>query len=182
MIYELDPATATFRPASPPWVSVAAGSGPRHFTFHPTKPFAYLINELSSTVIGFAHQAETGSLYEIQTISTLPENFSDQSTTAEVVIDPTGRFLYGSNRGHDSIAVFAIELETGHLTPVHHQSTLGRTPRNFVVDSGGRFLLAANQDTDDIFVFSIDPATGRLSPTGSSLSVSKPVCLRMVED
>ncbi len=139
-----------------------------------------MINELQSTVTAFAYDAQPGVLSPLQTISTLPDDFAGDSTTAEVQVHPSGRFLYGSNRGHDSIAVYAINAGTGKLTFVEHESTQGKTPRNFGLDPSGRFLLAANQNSDTIVVFRIDQQTGRLSPTGSKVEVPSPVCVKMI--
>ena len=137
--------------------------------------------ELGSTVTAFAHDQEQGKLSEIQTISTLPADFTGRSHTADVHVHPSGKFLYGSNRGHDSIAIFAIDESTGQLTAVGHESTQGRTPRNFAIDPTGAFLLAANQSTDTVVTFRINPETGQLTPTGQVAAIPTPVCLKMVE-
>lgn len=179
-IYGFDPAKGKLTPHDPPSASVAAGSGPRHLAFHPTGRFAYVINELASTVTVFAYDAQRGTLSEQQTITTLPKDFTGNNTTAEVQVHPTGRFLYGSNRGHDSIAVFAIDGSSGKLTPVEHQPTQGRTPRHFGIDPTGTYLLAANQESDSIVVFRIDPDTGRLTPTGVKIDIPSPVCVVFV--
>lgn len=176
LVYRLE--SGRLVPNNPPSASLAPGSGPRHFTFHPTGRFAYVINELASTVTAFRYDAERGSLDSLQTISTLPEGFDGQSTTAEVQVHPSGNFLYGSNRGHDSIAIFRIHPETGKLTALGHASTEGKMPRNFAVDPTGRFLLAANQDTDNVVVMRIDQETGTLQSTGQHLKVGAPVCVK----
>ena len=178
-VYKLDPSTGALIPNTPPTASVAAGAGPRHFAFHPNSKYAYVINEMGSTVTAFRY-AKTGSLTEIQTVSTLPADFKGESTTAEVFVHPNGKFLYGSNRGHDSIAVFSIDSGTGKLTPVEHVSVQGKTPRNFAIDPTGKFLFAANQDSNNIVAFSIDPKTGKLTPTGKTYAVDKPVSLIFV--
>lgn len=180
LVYKLDAAKGTLVPNDPPAAAVASGSGPRHFAFHPGGKFAYVINEMASTVTVFGYDAEKGVLTEIHTLSTLPGNFKGTNSTAEVQISPSGKFLYGSNRGHDSIAIFSIDMATGRLTPVGHSSTLGKTPRNFGIDPTGSWLLAANQGSDTVVVFRIDPATGALKPTGATVTVSKPVCVKMV--
>jgi 6-phosphogluconolactonase len=180
MIYRFDPQRGTLEANNPPWASLAPGAGPRHFAFHPSGRSAYVINEMKSTVTAFAYDANRGSLDEIQTVTTLPESFIGNNTTAEVQVHPSGRFLYGSNRGHDSIAVYAIDAETGRLTFVEHESTGGSTPRNFGLDPDGRYLLAANQASDSVVVFRIDAATGALTPTGHSIEVPSPVCVRIV--
>ena len=180
LVYRFDPAKGTLVPNQVPSASVAPGSGPRHFAFHPNGRYAYVINELSSTVIAFGYNAERGTLKTLQTVSTLPEGFEGKSTTAEVVVSPSGQFLYGSNRGHDSIVIFAIDQQTGQLTLVGHEPTQGKSPRNFNIDPTGTYLLAANQGSDTVVVFRIDPNTGDLSPTGNVLSVPKPVCIEMI--
>ena len=159
---------------------VAAGAGPRHFDFHPGGGYAYVINELDSTVTAFSYDGSTGTLTELHTVSTLPEGFDGTTHCADVHVAPSGRFLYGSNRGHDSIAIFAIDRGSGRLTPIGHESTRGRTPRNFAIDPTGTFLLAANQDTDTIVTFSIDAETGLLEATGQVAEVPTPVCLKLV--
>ena len=161
-------------------VALHPGAGPRHFAFHPTNSFAYVINELDSTVTVFDYDASQGKLTARQTISTLPDDF-EGGTTADVHVSPDGRFLYGSNRGHDSIAIFAIDEETGELEARGHESTRGRTPRNFALSPSGDFLLAANQDTDNVVVYRVDKETGTLSATGEEISVPMPVCLKFVE-
>ena len=180
LVYGFDAAKGKLAPNDPPAASVAAGAGPRHFAFHPTGRFAYVINEMASTVTAFSYGADRGILSEVQTVSTLPGGFSGSSTTAEVRVHPSGKFLYGSNRGHDSIAIFAIEAETGKLTPAGHQPTQGRTPRNFAIDPGGMYLVAANQGSDSLVVFRIDPKTGGLAPTGVTAEVPSPVCVKFV--
>ncbi|TDG00961.1 lactonase family protein [Paenibacillus piri] len=159
-------------------VPVTPGSGPRHMAFHRDIPYAYVINELDSTITAFAYEAGNGSLRPVQTVSALPEGFTDSSTCADIHISPSGSYLYGSNRGHDSIVVYAINRTDGTLTYVEHTPTLGATPRNFAVTPDGRLLLAANQDTDSIVTFRVDLATGRLTPTGQTVNVSKPVCIK----
>ncbi len=139
-----------------------------------------MINEISSAVTAFRYEAERGALNEVQTISTLPEGFEGRNSTAEVRIHPSGKFLYGSNRGHDSIAVYTVDAATGMLRAVEHVSTGGKRPRNFEIDPSGRFLIAANQDTDNVVVFRIDPSSGRLSPAGEQLEIPSPACVRFV--
>jgi len=180
MIYKLDPDKGSLVANTPAFAVVKPGAGPRHLAFHPFGRFAYVINELDSTVTAFEHDAVRGALKELQTLTTLPDNFQGQNTTAEVELHPTGRFLYGSNRGHDSIVVYAVNKRTGKLTWVEHQSTQGKTPRNFATDPTGQCLLAANQGTDNLVVFRIDAQTGRLTPTGQSLEIGAPVCVKFV--
>jgi 6-phosphogluconolactonase len=179
-IYRFDAERGQLAPNDPPWVAVAPGSGPRHFAFHPSGRFAYVINEMGSTVTAFRYDAPRGALESIQTVSTLPEGFKGENTTAEIAVHPSGKFLYGSNRGHDSIAIFAIDASTGKLRAVGHEPTQGKTPRNFALDPTGRYLLAANQATDNVVVFRIDATTGALRPTGHSLGVPSPVCVVVV--
>lgn len=169
-------------PNQPAFASLAPGSGPRHFTFHPNGRFAYVINELLSTVTAFRHNVETGALTEIQTIGTLPAGFDGENTTAEVRVHPSGKFLYGSNRGHDSIACFRIDEATGKLTALGHTPSGGESPRNFAPDPSGRFLLAAHQKTDNVVAFRIDQESGLLEPTGSELTVGTPVCVVFLAD
>jgi 6-phosphogluconolactonase len=147
---------------------------------HPGGRYAYLINELNSTMTAFRYDQADGSLEEIQTLSTLPEGFEGASTCAEVQVAPSGKFLYGSNRGHDSIAIYAIDQRDGRLTLIGHESTQGRTPRNFVVDPAGEFVIAANQDTDNLVSFRLDPASGKLSPTGYEVEAPTPVCVKFM--
>jgi 6-phosphogluconolactonase len=178
MIYRYD--NGQLSANDPPSVALPPGSGPRHFAFHPGGKFAYVINELSSTVTAMAYDADKGALTPLQTISTLPPGYKGSTTTAEVVVHPSGKFLYGSNRGHDSIAVFTIDAKTGKLTAAGHQCKGIKTPRNFVVDPTGKFCLVANQDGNSVLVFRVDAATGMLEPTDSRVAVPKPVCLRLL--
>jgi 6-phosphogluconolactonase len=153
------------------------GSGPRHLTFDATGKRLYAINELTSTVTLFAYEPSQGTLQAIQTVPTLPTGFSGANTTAEVVLSPDGRHLYGSNRGHDSIAVFAVDAATGKLTPAGHVPAGGSQPRHFTIEPSGRFMLVAHQGSDSIAVFRLDPTTGQPSPTGTKLKLAKPVCV-----
>jgi 6-phosphogluconolactonase len=180
LVYRFDPTKGTLAANDPPSVAVTPGAGPRHFAFHPSGKFAYVINEIANTVTAFSYDGGRGSLQEIQTITTLPQGYKETSHTAEVVVHPFGKFLYGSNRGHDSIAIFAIDAATGKLTAGGHQPTGGKTPRNFTVDPTGAWLLAENQGSGTIVVLKIDPKTGGLSPTAHKLEVGSPVCIRYV--
>jgi len=177
MVYRLAEPSGVLEPHEPPSVSLTPGSGPRHFAFHPNGRFAYVINELSNTVAVFAYDAVAGKLNQAQTVNTLPEDFQGNNSTAEVRVHPSGRFVYGSNRGHDSIAVFQADAETGRLTPAGHAATGGKTPRNFNIDPSGRYLLAANQDTGNVVAFAIDAVTGALTATGQEVKVPCPVCV-----
>lgn len=179
-IYRLDAATAQLTPNDPPFVTVKAGSGPRHFAFSPNGRFAYSIHEMGSMVTAWAYTAASGSLAQVQTISTLPADFHGEDNSAEIEVDAQGKFLYASNRGHDSITVFAIAPADGRLSVVENVPTQGRTPRNFKIDPTGRYLFAANQDSNNIVIFKIDPQSGRLTPTGQVLEVQSPVCVQFV--
>lgn len=180
LVYRLDAIRGTLTPHDPPAAPVEPGSGPRHFALHPGGRFAYVINEMSSTVTAFAYDPRRGVLETLQTISTLPSGFEGTNSTAEVQVAPSGRFLYGSNRGHDSIAVFAIDAVKGTLTHVENEPTQGKTPRNFGIDPTGTYLLAGNQGSDTVVVFRIDPGTGELEATGHSARVPTPVCVKFL--
>jgi 6-phosphogluconolactonase len=177
MIYKFDSRTGNLTPNEQPWAQLKPGAGPRHFAFHPNDRWAYVINELDSTMTAFAYDQAHGMLKETQTISTLSASFSGKNSCADLHVSSSGRFLYGSNRGHDSIVVFSIDQATGKLELVEHVSTQGKTPRNFAIDPTGAFLLAANQDSDSIVTFRIDPASGKLSPTGHTIEIPTPVCV-----
>jgi 6-phosphogluconolactonase len=180
LVYRFDTAKGTLTPNEPPSVSVAPGAGPRHFAFHPNGRNAYVINELNSTVTAFRYDGQRGILEPIQSVSTVPNDFKGSNYPAEVQVHPSGKFVYGSNRGHNSIAVFAVDPQTGKLRPVGHQSDKIKTPRNFAIDPTGTYLLVANQDSDSVLVFRIDADTGELRPTGSMVEVPTPVCLKMM--
>ncbi len=175
--YQLDPAKATIAPNAPPFVAVTQGSGPRHFAFHPNGQFTYTLGEMGSLVTVSAYDRAGGTMKERQTVSTIPKDFTGVNNSAHIVAHPSGKFLYASNRGHDSIAVFTIDPKKGTLTAVEQVSTQGKIPRGFAVDPTGAFLLAANQTTDNAILFRIDHKTGRLTPTGDELKLSSPVCV-----
>ncbi len=177
--YRFDAGKGRLRAHEPGTPSLPAGSGPRHFTFAPNGRHAYSLNELASTVTVFDYDASKGTLREVQSVSSLPPDFSGTNYPAEIVARADGRFVYASNRGHDSIAIFAVDERSGTLTPAGHQSTLGKTPRNFTIDPSGTFLLAANQNSDTIAVFRIDAGTGALTPVAEPVSVPRPVCMRI---
>jgi 6-phosphogluconolactonase len=168
--------TAILEPNDPPYGSVKPGAGPRHLDFHPNGRWVYVINEMGSSVTAFHYDAQRGALKEFQTVSTLPPSFQGNSSCAEIEVHPSGKFLYGSNRGHDSVAVFSIS-DTGELSAVEHEPCGGKTPRFIGIDPSGKWLLSANQDSDNVKVFRIDSATGALSPSESTIDVGKPVCL-----
>ena len=180
LIYQLDAKNGTLTPNTQPWVRVQPGAGPRHFDFHPNKQYAYVINEIDSTFTAFRYDASAGTLTEFQTISTLPDDFDGTSHCADIHVHPSGKFLYGSNRGHDSIAICTIDTESGMLSPIGHESTRGQTPRNFGLNPEGTFLFAANQQTDTVVTFAIDVETGELNATGDVAEVPTPVCLKML--
>ena len=180
VVYRLDAANSKLSANDPPFTKLKPGSGPRHFVFRPDAKFGYSVNEISSTVTALGWDAKTGTLTEVQTVSTLPSPSPDGNTAAEVVIDRRGRFLYASNRGHDSIAVFSIDGPTGKLTTVQDIPTEGREPRNFAIDPTSAFLFVANQNSDNIVAFKIDPRTGKLSPTGEKYNAPLPVCIVFV--
>lgn len=182
LAYRLEAARSTLTPNDPPFIRLPPGSGPRHFAFHPGGKFAYVINEMACTVSAFRYDAVRGALADLQNISTLPpgETVKSGYSTAEVVVHPNGRFLFGSNRGHNTIVIFAVDAATGRLTLVEHQPTQGKSPRNFALDPTGTWLFAANQDSDTVVGFRIDPQSGRLFATGQSLAVPSPVCVTFV--
>jgi 6-phosphogluconolactonase len=180
MIYQFNETDGTLVADKNTSVELKPGSGPRHMVFSPDKRRAYVINELSSTLTTFAYDPEHGTLKEIQTVSTLPEDFHGKNACAEVAVHPSGKFVYGSNRGHDSIAVFAVDEQSGRLNFVERQSTRGKIPRNFAIDPTGQYLITANQDSGNIVVFRIDTKTGRLAPTGQTILLGKPTCVAFV--
>ena len=178
LVYRFDAKNGSLTPNDPPYAKLDPGAGPRHLAFDPTGKFAYVVNELQSTVTTFSFDADRGIFHKLGSVSTLPKNFSGANDTAEIHVHPNGKFLFASNRGHDSIVVFAIDPKSGALTLVDHFPTGGKTPRNFEIDPTGRFLLVANQESNNIVLFRIAPDTGRLSRTGQPLEVPSPVSLR----
>ncbi|HEX3187360.1 MAG TPA: lactonase family protein [Pyrinomonadaceae bacterium] len=179
MIYRFDSAAHQLQSGKQQlWSTLQAGAGPRHLVLHPNGRYAYVINELDSTLTTLNFNASAGTLTTTDTVSTLPSGFTGVSYCADVHVSPSGEFLYGSNRGHNSIVVFVIDERTGKPSLVEHVSTEGNWPRNFTIDPTGRFLLVANQRTDNVVVFGIDSQTGRLKPTGHSAQVPIPVCLK----
>ena len=175
--FEADPTTGGLTPFSE--VTAAPGSGPRHFAFHPSGKFGYSLGELASTVTAMAHDG--GKFEPIESLSTLPEDFDGHNTTAEIAVHPSGRFVYASNRGHDSIAVFSLDPVSGRLTRTAVIKSGGVRPRNFGIDPTGQYLLAAHQDTDNVVVFKIDQQTGMLHPTGTEIQVDAPVCVQFLQ-
>ena len=179
LVFSFDEKTGAIAETKFDGAKLEPGSGPRHFDFHPDGKFAYVINEITQSVTAFRYNAKRGRLRTLQTLSTVPHPV-DGNSTAEVLVHPTGQFLYGSNRGHNSIAKFRINEKNGKLTALGHESTRGSTPRNFGIDPTGQFLLAANQQSDNVAVFRINQDTGKLKFTGNEIKLSKPVCVRMI--
>lgn len=180
MSYKVDAATGKLAANTPAFVKVKPGTGPRHFTFHPDGKFAYVINELDETLTAYAYTTQSGALTEIQQISTLPADFNGVSWCAEVKVHPNGNFLYASNRGHDSIAIYRIDPATGTLTRSGFQQAGIKTPRHFNLDPSGRFCVVANQDSDRVCTFRINPGTGALEPAGNPVTIGQPVCVRFM--
>lgn len=178
MIYRLDLDNGKLVPNAPPSAAVAPGSGPRHLAFHPTRPLVFVINEIASTITSFHWDQQKGTLQEIETVSTLPEGFTGTNSTADLHVHPNGRFVYGSNRGHNSIAAFALDEATGRLTPIGHAPTQGAVPRNFNLNPPGTILLAANQNSGTVVAFDVNARTGALTPTGAVSSIPVPVCVQ----
>jgi 6-phosphogluconolactonase len=181
IVYKFDAAAGTLTPNDPPFIKMAPVAGPRHFQFHPNGKYGYTNNEINLTVTGMSWDAKKGEFKEIQTISTLPADVpvNPKLSTAELLVHQSGKFLYVSNRGHDSIAVFSID-SAGKLTAIDHTPTQGQIPRNFGIDQTGNWLVAANQRSNNLVVFRIDQKTGKLTPTGQTLEVGSPVCVRFM--
>ena len=180
MAYRFDSHRGMLESNAVPWIKMKPGAGPRHVCLHPSGRFAYLVNELDSTVAALSYDERTGVFEYLQSISTLPEGFSGDSTCAEIQVSSSGMFVYASNRGHDSIVVYRIDLATGTLSCVGHESTGGKTPRSFGIDPSGRFLLVANQDSDSVVTFLVDGKTGALQPAGHVERVPTPVCVKFI--
>lgn len=176
LLYELDAPRAALKPADPAFASLPPGSGPRHLVFHPRGRHVYVLNELACTVAVFDYEPKTGAMRPVQTISTLPAGETRANTCAGIDLHPSGKYLYASNRGHDSIVVYSLDPDTGRLELVQHQPTLGKTPRHFAVVPGGHWLIAENQGSDSVVLFRLDPATGRLQPAGQQWEIGSPVC------
>jgi 6-phosphogluconolactonase len=181
LIYRFDATKGTLSPNNPPFVKVDGGAGPRHFAFHPNGKFEYVLTEMAATVTAFSYDSKNGALSASQTIATLPKGHSGPTEAAELVVHPSGKFLYASNRaGIDTITAFAIDPAKGTLKLIERFSTRGKTPRNFVIDPTGSYLLAANQESGNIVIFRIDPATGTLTPTVQEVRVPAPVCITFI--
>lgn len=181
LFYQLKAPQLVLAPHDSPAFAVKPGSGPRHLAFSQSGRYAYLLNEMASTLIVCSYNSQRGELTEIQSVSTLPEDFRGENTCAEVALHPTGKFIYTSNRGHNSIAVFAVDAATGMVRPLQHQPTQGKTPRHFLLEPGGRWLIAENQDSDNVVVLAIDGQSGRLASTGITQTIGAPVCAVFVD-
>jgi 6-phosphogluconolactonase len=181
-VYRFDPMAGSLTANDPPFAQLAPKTGPRHLVYSPDGKFVYSIDELASSVTAFSWDGEHGVLHEIQTISTLPKGFTGQNLScAELEMHPSGKFLYGSNRGHDSIVEFSVDRSTGMLSLAGHTSTQGKTPRGFGIDPTGRWLIAGNQNSDSLVEFSIDQETGALKSTGTKFDLRAPVCVKFME-
>ena len=180
LVYKFDSGKGSVTPNDPPFARLEAGAGPRHFVLRPDGKFAYVVAEMGHTVTVFSNDASSGKLQPIQTVTTLPKDFTGRNDDAEIRVHPSGKFLYASNRGDDSIAIYAIDKTKGTLTQVAITHTGGKEPRNFEIDPTGKLLFAANQKSDSIVVFRIDQNTGQLTPTGKVLDVGAPVCIKFL--
>ena len=181
LVYKFDAAKGSLTPNDPPFAKVAAGAGPRHFVLHPSGKFAYVVTEIGHTVTVFSNDAAHGKLQVIQSITTLPKDFTGRNDDAEIQIHPSGKFLYASNRGEDTIAIYAIDAAKGTLTQVGSVPTGGKEPRSFELDPTGTLLFAENQKSDNVVVFKIDQTTGKLTSTGKTIDVASPVCLKFLK-
>jgi 6-phosphogluconolactonase len=180
LVYEFDAAKGSLTPNDPPFAKLDPGAGPRHFALRPDGKFAYVISEMGHTVTVFSNDAAGGRLQHLQTVTTLPKDFKGRNDDAEIQVHPSGKFLYGSNRGDDSIAIYAISKSEGTLAQQGGVHTGGKEPRSFEIDPTGTLLFAANQKSDNIVIFKIDTKTGKLTPTGQVLDVGSPVCVKFV--
>jgi len=180
LVYGFDPGKGIFTPMLSGFAKVKPGAGPRHLAFHPNGKFAYVLSEMESSVTVFSYQPKTGAFTSLETVSALPKDYSGPKEAAEIAVHPSGKFLYTSNRGHDSIAVFGIDEKKGTLKSLGQVLTGGKTPRHFALDPTGTYLLAENQESNNIVIFHIDPATGGLTPTGQTVDVPSPVCLTFI--
>ena len=180
MIYKYDGSKSKITPNIPAFAPLPPGSGPRHMAFHQNGKLLFVINELSSTITGFRYDASKGSMDPIETVSTLPADFKGENTTAEIQIHPNGKFVYGSNRGHDSIAIFKIDATSGKLKLIGHEPAQCKTPRNFRLDPTGHFMIVAGQDSSNLVVFRVDQTTGKLSPAGVNIEAPNPVCIKFL--
>ena len=179
-VYRHDPRTGTIAAHKPAFVGLEPGAGPRHLAVHPSGRYVYVLTELTSHVAMFAWNPAAGTLVQRQSVATVPLGTPASNSTAEIFVHPNGRFVYASNRGHDSIAVFSVDARDGRLTRLANTPTGGNVPRHFAVDPSGRWLLAANQRSNSIVTFAIDAARGTLTPNGATLAVPRPVCVAFV--
>jgi 6-phosphogluconolactonase len=180
IVYGFDSSRGIFTPMLSGFAKVKPGAGPRHLAFHPNGKFAYVLSEMDSSVTVFSYQAKNGAFSSLETISALPKDYAGRKEAAEIAVDPSGKFLYTSNRGHDSMAIFEINPAKGTLKSLGQVLSGGQTPRHFAIDPTGNYLLAENQESNNIVVFHIDPATGNLTPTGQTIEVPSPVCITFV--
>jgi 6-phosphogluconolactonase len=181
LVYKFDGAKGTLTPNDPPFAKVDPGAGPRHFVLRPDGKFAYVVSEMGHAVTAFSNDATSGKLQPLQTVTTLPKDFTGRNDDAEIRVHPSGKFLYASNRGDDSIAIYAIDKSKGTLAQVGITPTGGKEPRSFEIDPTGKLLFAANQNSNNIVVFRIDAGTGRLTPTGQVIEVPTPVCVKFLK-
>ncbi len=180
IVYGFDSSKGVFTPMLSGFAKVKPGAGPRHLAFHANGKFAYVLSEMESSVTVFSYQAKNGAFTSLQTISALPKDYAGPKEAAEIAVHPSGKFLYTSNRGHDSIAIFTIDEKKGMLKSLGQVLTGGKTPRHFAIDPTGAYLLAENQESNNIVVFHIDAETGNLTPTGQTIEVPSPVCITFV--
>ena len=180
LIFQFDAAKGALGPHIPASANLKPGSGPRHAAFSPNGKFFFVVSELTSTATTFSYDAKKGALKEVGSVSTLPPGFSGRNDVAEVAVHPSGKFLYVSNRGNESIAIFSIDSKKGALQPIGGMPTGGKEPRHFTFDPSGSFLIVENQFSDSLVVFHVDASSGQLTPTGDSLSVPSPVCLKFI--
>ncbi len=177
MVYDFDETSGQLTASDFPFAQVSSGAGPRHLAVHPSNRFVYVLNELDSTISAFAYDAESSSLSIVQTVSALPDGFRGESAAAQIMLAPSGRFLYASNRGHDSVVIFAVDSESGHLRLNGHEPSQGERPHNFTMNESGTLMLVANQRSGRVVSFHVDVNNGRLTPTGHSVEVQSPVCV-----
>jgi 6-phosphogluconolactonase len=179
-VYRFNRESGSLDPNDPPFVTVSPGSGPRHFAFHPNGKFVYLINEMACTIITYAWDSAVGRLTELQASSTLPADFKGKNTCAEIEVYPNGKFLYASNRGHESLAVFAIDSTTGKISLLEHIPTQGHSPRNFAFDPTNKWIIVTNHNSDNAMVFKVDDKSGHLTPAGNPVPIVYPFCVRFL--
>jgi 6-phosphogluconolactonase len=179
-VYRLNPKTGALTPSDPPFASVAPGSGPRHTAFDPHGRYVYAINQTANSIVRFGWNSDRGVLTQFETVSTLPEGFKGENMGSEILMHPSGKFLYATNRGNNSVAVFSVQTDTGRLTLIQHISSDGKTPRNAEFDPTGKWLLVSNQDSNNAVVFRIDQSTGQLTQNGDPVTVPAPFCERFL--